>query len=223
MRSLSVFQTDSDVMNEAIRQKAAEVVARSDYQLEQGLDETSRSLLMIAISWIIKPFIWLFDSMDGLPTVVKMIVIVVLVLILVGLIAHIIYSILSAIRGAKRIAGGSSTNRDRPLDPVELEELATAAAHETRYVEAIRLLLKAALVRIEQAEEKKFRAGITNREILKRYRTSSLEAPLARIIDLVDRKWYGTEQCEQTDFDACVSQHRSICETILRRNHAVRA
>lgn len=222
MKQLSLTETGSELTNDAIRQKAAEIVARSDYQLEQGLDENSRSLLMTALSWIMKPFIWLFQSMEGLPTAIKMFVIVVLVIILVALIAHIVYSIVSAVRGTRRIAKNHSAIRDRPLNPIELEKSATAAAEQGHHIEAIRLLLKAALVRIEQAEEKKFRAGITNREILKRYKASSLADPLARIIELVDRKWYGTEQCEQIDFDVCISEHQNICQSILRRQHALR-
>lgn len=223
MKSLSPKETGSELSNEVIRQTAAEVVARPDYELDQGLDENSRSLLMMLLSWVMKPFIWLFQTMGGLPTAVKVLVIAILVVVLVALIAHIVYSIISAIKGTKRIRNGSLAVRERPLNPVDLEESAKAAAGQGHYVEAIRMLFKAALVRIEQAEKKKFRAGITNREILKRYRKSSLADPLGRIIHLVDRKWYGDEPCGQTDFDICISEHQSICLSILRRQDALRA
>lgn len=205
---------------ETIRQTAAEVVSRPDYQLDRGLDADSQAFWLTLLSWILKPIVWIFQSLHGLPSVLQIIVVVILVVILVALIAHITWSFVNAIKGSKvdRLAGAHS--RERSVDPRHLERSAALAAADGQYVEAVRFLFKAALIRIEQSEEKKLRVGITNRELVRRYQKSPLSGPLSQITDLIDRKWYGTESCESTDYEVCQSQHVSIC-TILQGNSRV--
>jgi hypothetical protein len=208
---------------ETIRRMAAEVVSRPEYQLDQGLDDESQGLWLTILSWILKPIVWIFQSLHGLPPVLQIFVVVILVVILVALIAHIIWTFVNAVRRSRIDQSSVLSDRERSVDPRHLERSAELAATAGQYVEAVRFLFKAALVRIEQSEKKKLRVGITNRELLRRYQKSPLSAPLAQITDLIDRKWYGTESCESTDYEVCQSQHVSICAVLQGNSRVVSA
>jgi len=208
---------------EEVRRKAAEVVARPDYRLDQGLDSESQSLLLTVLSWILRPFLWFFESLQGLPGPLRVLVVITLFVIMVALIVHMVWSFVTAIRGSRTDSLSHASARDRVFDPRQLEASAEQAAADGQYLDAIRFLFKAALVRIEQAEDKKLRVGITNRELLRRYQKSPLRDPLARFADMIDRKWYGTETCESADYADCRTQHSSVCELLQRRTHAVSA
>jgi hypothetical protein len=208
---------------ETIRRTAAEVVSRADYRLDQGLDDESQALWLTVLSWILKPIVWIFQSLNGLPLVLRIIVGVILVVVMVALIAHMTWSFVNAIKGLKVEHSSVLKDRERSVDPRHLERSAELAAAAGQYVEAVRFLFKAALIRIEQSEKKKLRVGITNRELLRRYQKSPLSGPLAQITDLIDRKWYGTEICEVTDYEDCQSQHVSICAVLQGSSHAVSA
>lgn len=72
------------------------------------------------------------------------------------------------------------------------------------------MLFRAALRRIELAEDKKLRVGITNRELLRRYRQSPLSEPLQLFVEMIDRKWYGGEACESADALHCRESYGQI-------------
>ncbi|MCP4511528.1 MAG: hypothetical protein GY826_34595, partial [Fuerstiella sp.] len=173
---------------ETIRQKAVEVVSRPDYQLDLGLDDETQGLWLTVLSWILKPIVWIYESLHGLPPVLQIIVVVILTVIMVALSTHIIWSFVNAIKGSKVEQLAGVQNRERHVDPRHLERSAELSAADGQYVEAMRLLFKAALIRIEQSEKRRLRVGITNRELLRRYQKSPLSGPLSQITDLIDRK-----------------------------------
>ena len=218
-----VTSPDSQPAPDVIRGKAAEIVARAEYHLDQGLDADSRRLWEVILYWIIRPFVWLFNILGELPTELKIVVMIVLGIVCIALITHIVWSLVSAIRGSPKGPRAAGRRPSRHIDPKELESAAKAAAGEGDFLEAIRLLFKAALVRIERSEKKKLRAGMTNRELLQRYARSSLNEPLAGMVDLVDRKWYGTESCESADYAECLQEHSVICRLTRGGPDAVRA
>lgn len=206
---------------ETIRETAGEVVSGPDYQLEKGLDGSSRSLLQTILSWLLAPFLWLFQALDGLPMFLRIVVSIVLSIVAILLIIHIIWSLAVAVRGTKKTETVRAL-QEKTTDPGELEAAADEAAGKGFWLDAVRLLLRAALVRIERAERKKFRRGLTNRELLRRYRRTALSDPLTRLIEVVDRKWYGDEDCQSADYEVCRTQHASIRTLTEGRPDAVR-
>ena len=78
--------------------------------------------------------------------------------------------------------------------------------------------IAACLARLEQAEEKPFRPGATNREHLNRYRATPLYEWLARLVTIIDLKWYGSEPCLASDFAECRDAYERI--TLLARGRA---
>lgn len=196
---------------DAIRQRASEILTRPYYDLsESSSTDEGEPFLFKVIRAIAKPFRWLFDHMQGLPEFARwMIVIAVVLVCLYGLVKIIQYFV-KGLRGATTSFGRVAENGRRETDPDELERHAETARAKGDYIGGVRLLFRAALRRIELFEKKKLRPGITNRELLRRYRTSPLAGPLARFVETIDLKWYGNVPCEQADYTACESEHDRI-------------
>ena len=95
-------------------------------------------------------------------------------------------------------------------------------AEHADYIGAIRLLFRSALRRLELAERRKFRPGFTNRELLRRYRSSPLADSLARLVETIELKWYGNTPCEQADYVACRGAHDDICQHVRDAGPALR-
>jgi hypothetical protein len=208
---------------EEIRRKAAEVVARPDYQLDSGLSDESMSLWLTLLSWIIRPIVWLFEAMEGMPIFLRILVIVLLVIVLLALSVHIVWTLIAALRPGAVRGLGSPVARQEAIDPRELEQQAERAASSGEHLDAIRLLFRAALLRIEQAEQRKLRIGMTNRELLRRYSASALGEPLQLFVETIDRKWYGKQVCEAAEYELCREGYTRISTLTQRRADALGA
>jgi hypothetical protein len=209
---------------DAIRKTASEVIARADYDLGAELPrESSLAYWLEILRWIIQPFRWLFESLDGLPDPVRWLIVILAVLLCAALIAHIIYSFVSAVRGPAARRPGTYQSSARVTDPAELEQAAERAGARGDYIGAVRLLFRAALRRIELAEKRSFQPGFTNRELLRRYQSSALSEPLRRLVEVIDLKWYGDTACEASDYSACKSEHDRIRQHIAGVRIAVGA
>ena len=114
----------------------------------------------------------------------------------------------------------SSENRTTAED---LELKAEQAEAQGDFIGAVRLLFRASLLRIERAEERPIRRGITNWELLRRYRTSPLFAPLERFVQTIDSKWYGHDECVRDDCVNCRTEYVRIRGLVERQAHAIRA
>lgn len=204
---------------ETIRRKAIEVVARPEYDLTGAREDPTLSLWYRFILWILKPVIWFLESLSGVPWPLKIVIVSALVLLLIALVVHLTYTFMRAIQGPARRR--QTFVVEPPPSPEALEAASARRAGEGDYLGAIRYLFKAALVRIETAEEKPFRRGITNREILKRYRSSRLFEPLSSVVELIDTRWYGDVPCDRVDFLTCESEYARIRSVVEGRRHAV--
>jgi hypothetical protein len=206
---------------ESIRDKAAEVVSREYYEIEVAPPSSGPPLLFVIIEWLLTPFIWLFEALEGMPDFLRWIIVVGLALLCLGLIIHIIYSFVVAIRGpSRRSRAAFKLGESRDVPPEDLECEAERARSAGDYIGAIRLLLRAALRRIEVAEDRKFRPGLTNRELLRRYRSSPIFPALERMIETIDLKWYGGQTCLAQDYVACQAEHERIRQAVERVRHA---
>jgi hypothetical protein len=199
-----------------IRRAAAEVVARPYFQIDVTQGDGGEPLWLRLLRLILKPFQYVFRALDGLPEIVRWLIVVLAIALCLAIIAHIIYTVLGAIRGpASRtkqpyIAPGSRA------DPETLERAAAERAAAGAYVDAVRLLMRAALRRIELAEKKAFRPGITNRQLLRSYQSTALVDPLRWFVDAIDRKFYGSESCSEADYVVGQHQHAQICRYVAK-------
>lgn len=209
--------------SETIRERAAEVVSRSYYDLGEAPRPSGPPWWWEILRLLIKPFEWLFNSMEGVPDWLRWIIVVLTALLCVALIAHIVYSFVVAIRGTNRQKAAFQLGESREVPPDELEREAESAQTSGDYIGAIRLLFRAILRRIELAEDRRFRPGLTNRELLRRYRSSPIFPALERIIETIDLKWYGGQTCIAQDCVACRAEHQRIRQAIERAPDAHRA
>jgi hypothetical protein len=207
---------------DAIRRTAEDVVARPDYDFGVRTGTHEPPLWLELLRWILKPFEWLFESMEGVPDFFRWLIVIVAGIVCVALIAHIIYTLIQAIRGPVRRSGQVYTSAAREVDPLDLEREADRIGDRGDYIGAIRLLFRAALRRIELAERKQLRPGFTNRELLRRYRASPLFASLERFVETIEQKWYGNTPCEQVDYIACRGEHDRICQYVRETGPALR-
>lgn len=208
---------------EIIRKKAAEVVARPEFQLDSGSERETFTLWIRLVRWLISPFVWLSKMLQGLPSPLWWLVVIVLSLVLLALIAHISWTLYSAIKNPGRRRSAAVTNV--PTATAEdLERAAFEAEAVGDFIGMIRLLFRAGLRRIEKAEDKPIRRGITNYELLKRYRKSPLFEPLEWFVDTIDSKWYGHDVCVSEDCSAGRKEYSRIRELVERQEaHAVGA
>jgi hypothetical protein len=208
---------------DVIRQTAAEVVSRKYYDLGEKALSDSPPWWWAILRWLLKPFEWLFVSMEGWPDFVRWTIVILLFVLLLALLAHITYSFVMAIRGPAARRRGIYTSTHVEIDPASLEQEAERAGKGGDYIGAIRLLFRAALRRIEVAEKKKLRPGFTNRELLRRYRSTPLFGSLERFVETIDQKWYGSGMCLEEDFVTCRSEHARIRQYVQEPRTAIDA
>lgn len=210
---------------ETIRRTAEQVLGRPEFQLDPR-PETGTTILewtLRVFRWIIEPFRWLFNAMEGLPDILRWLIVVGLFAALVLLVLHIAYTIVQAVAGPARVRGLSATARAAPRDPSSIERGASEAAARGDYLSAIRLLFAACLLRLEAAEKQIFRPGTTNREHLKRHRKSPVFEPMKVFVDTIETRWYGQGECGPDDFEACLAAHARIRDLAQEHAHAHRA
>jgi hypothetical protein len=208
----------------SIRDASRQVLDRPYFDLDSRRSPDGEPFLLQFLRWLFTPFIWLYDQMESVPDALRWVIVGICVLLCVALIAHIAYTLLKAIQGPsarRRMAFNSTTKRE--VEPREFEEQAELAQKNHDYIGAVRLLFRGALRRIELYEKKKFRPGITNRELLRRYRSTPLADSMMRFVNTIEFKWYGQSPCEQTDFIACRNEHGRICQYIRESKPADRS
>ncbi len=187
-----------------IRRKAAEVLARPEYQNEQSTDEGSatQQLVLRLLRVLFDAFAWLAESLGFLPASLRYPVAAVLVLLLIVFLIRII----SMMRKATQFPSRQVRARERQglsQTAEELEALAQQEFEHGRVIEAVRLLLRAGLLRLEHREQRPRRPGTTNRELLRRYRASPMYEPLRTLVETIDFKWYGDQPTSPEDYSAC--------------------
>jgi hypothetical protein len=209
---------------DVIRTTADSVLARPYFKLDRPTSDDSEPLIFRIIEWILTPFKWLFDSLEGLPDFLRWIIVVVAAIVCALLIMHIVYSLLNALgepRSRKKKLAVGAAAREAP--PEQLEREAEGLAERGDLIGAVRVLFRAALRRLEVAEQKKFRPGFTNRELLRRYRSTAVFDSLQRFVETIDMKWYGEQPCLPEDYAACRTAHAWIRDHAPENRRAVRS
>lgn len=207
--------------DDLIRQKAAEVLARPDFRLESEADDGSASFLLWLLETVLRPILDFLASLNALPVGLKWLVILGLSALLLLLVGHIAWSFYVAIRG-RPDRPFAPAGRDARTGPEEWERDASRLAADGDWINAVRHLFRACLVRIERVERRPFRRGITNHELLRRYRTSPLLEPLETFVDTIDRSWYGGMVCREEDYAQCLEEHARVRSLTEGRRDALR-
>lgn len=196
---------------ELIRQTAHEVLQNPDYEMH------SLEGLSVALEWLLdllRPLIDFFDGLYGFSPILYYCFIALLFVVLAALIVHIVYSFKQAMKRRSRSSHHLETGNALMTLPGTWEKRAQDALDSDNYLEAVRFILTATLLRLEQARKGKLRRGATNREYLQRYRMSQVFAPLSEIVDITDSRWYGGIACTRADVEACLAAHQQVRATL---------
>lgn len=211
---------------ETIRSTAAEILNGPDFRIEQDTKygETYVELLVKLFEWLIAPFRWLFNAMEGLPEALRWIIVIGLFMLLVLLVVHIIYTLATAIRPSRRkpnfAAVSSST---RKISAEEFEQLAQTAIAQLDYISAVRHLFRASLVHLQSLEGRRLSPGLTNRQYVWRYRKSCFVQSLQYFADVIDASWYGNHLCREQEYQKCAQAYAEIRQQTKASLHADRA
>jgi hypothetical protein len=193
---------------ETIRSTAQEVVRRPEFQIRP----THNGRVVWDMLWrLLEPIFRFFSGLWDISPVLAWLVIILLSLLGIVLIGHIVYTFRQAIARRTRLGDALGLGARR-IDPIELEREAEDAAVRQEFIQAVRLLFRAALLRIAQREKRELRPGTTNREYLRRYDKSAFANPLQQFVEIIDAKWYGYGVCNAQDYHACRHAHTVICE-----------
>ena len=209
------FATTAMPDPETIRRTAQEVVYRPEFQIRPTHD----SRFVWDLVWrILRPILRFFSRLWDISPVLAWAVVIGLSALAIALLVHIVYAFRTAL--VRRTHLGDALRQDsRKIDPIELERQAEDAAVREDFITAVRLLFRAALLRIAQTEKRELRPGTTNREYLRRYAQSKYAGSLQQFVDVIDAKWYGLGLCSAGDYQSCRRAHTAIC-TASEVNHA---
>jgi hypothetical protein len=204
-----------------VRQTAREVLARPEYRLDAAPDFSDA----IAAFWdmvrrMVELLHSLFDRLYDMSPLLAYGLFLALVISLFLLVGHMSWTVMTVVRGDRRSLDLLADATRRQVDPAQLAREADDAGARGNYILGVRLLYRACLARLEQAEEKPFRPGATNREHLNRYRSTPLYDGLSRLVSMIDLKWYGDEPCLASDFAECRDAYERISSLSRGRAHA---
>jgi hypothetical protein len=205
--------------SQTVRQAARDVLARPEYRLETPSDFSEA----IAEIWALvrKTFDTIrrwFNLLYEMSPLLALAIVAAMVICVLLLLGHILWTLVAVVRRDQRGLEALGDLSRRKTDPAELAREADSAGAHGNYILGVRLLYRACLARLEQAEEKPFRPGATNREHLNRYRATPFYDWLARLVSIIDLKWYGEEPCLANDFVECRDAYERI--TLLSRGSA---
>ena len=191
---------------DTIRRTAQEVANRPEFRVRPVRDS--------AVIWerlwkILRPIFRFFGQLWDISPALATVVVVVLTVICALLIWHILYMLRQSLGRQTRV-DALLEGESRKADPAELESNAEAAAARQDFITAVRLLFRAALLRIAAREKREMRPGTTNCEYLRRYAKSEFATPLREFVGIIDAKWYGLGLCDATDFQVCRRAHGQI-------------
>jgi hypothetical protein len=191
---------------DVIRRAADEVVRRPEFRLEP-VRETS--ILWNFVRRLLRSFLKLMDQLWDVSPVLAWVVIILLIVTLLALTIHVVYTLRRGLRSHIGL-GATLSGKRRQLDPAQLEREAEEAANRLDYIGAVRLLFRAAVLRLDQHAGRTARPGMTNREYLARYRASNVNDALGQFVDVIDAKWYGYGACDVDDYRRCRQAHALI-------------
>ncbi len=208
---------------ETIRRTAIDILQGPEFHVNQytQVGGTIVDLLRQIFVWIILPFRWLFEAMEGLPDVLRWLIVIGLFVLLMLLVGHIVYSLVTVLRPSTRNAKFvSALSSNRILGAEEFEQLAQEAIAQHDYIAAVRFLFRASLSHLQILEGRLFSPGLTNRQFLRRYQKSPIAGSLQSFVEIIDASWYGNGECRREDYLKCRQAYAKIRLQTKEDTHA---
>ncbi len=196
---------------DAIRETAKQVLADPDYKLRST--ETFRRVWEWLLD-LLRPILDFFDALYDFSPFLFFVMVAVLLIVVVALVVHIIYSFRVAMQRRGRASLYAELDETKGAKPETWEQRAQQAFEAGDYLHAIRFILHASLLRLEQARKSNLRRGATNREYLRRFQKTAAFEPLAEMVEITDSRWFGGIDCSRSDVETCFRAHQQIQSTI---------
>ncbi|REJ89010.1 MAG: DUF4129 domain-containing protein [Planctomycetota bacterium] len=205
-----------------IRRVAAEVLKRPEFHPDSLSNTTgAESIWLEILKWIWGGIEWLAAALAFLPAALQIPVAILLVLLLGFVVVRMILGV-SRVARLPQTEEALRQRQRRALYPADLEKMATEAHQQGDAIEAVRLLFRAAILRLENAEKRPNRPGSTNRELLRKYRAAEIHSPLKTMADTIEMKWFGGRPSEPDDYDRSREAYESLCSVVTARLAAER-
>ena len=205
-----------------IRETARLVLERPEFPVETP--PPGGAQLIQFFEWLfrllLKPFVWLFNAMEGFPDPLRWLVVIALFVLLVALVGHIVYTLFTVLRPVSRRVELGDVVGKTELRPADFEKLAEEAVAERDYIGAVRCLFRAALATLQQREQRRLRPGATNREILARLRDAKIVDAVKLMVETIDAGWYGRQPCGEGEYRRCREAYQQITGRSEARPHA---
>ena len=147
---------------------------------------------------LFKPAGEVFKAVGELSPVLFWLMVAVCAAGVLFLLYHIILAIAGVFRKKDKEVEEETPESAEEAIPV-WERRAMLAAEAGDYVLALRCLLKAAIIRLEEQGRRWFKKAYTNREYLRRYLHTPAHGNLKIIVDTADA-WYGGKPCNESDY-----------------------
>lgn len=200
-----------------IRRVATEVMERPEFHPDSLSDSgAAESLWLEILKWLWERFEWLVAMLAFLPGFLQIPVAVLLVLLLLFLIARMIMGV-SRVARMPQEEQSLRQRRRQTLTVAELERMAAASHQKGDPIEAVRLLFRAAILRLEKAEKRPNRPGATNRELLRKYRAVEIQTPLKTMVETIDAKWFGGRPSEPDDYLRSHEAYKTLCSFVTAK------
>jgi len=208
---------------ETIRRTAAEILENPEFQIDQDtkLGGTIVDMALLVLEWVLVPFRWLFNAMDGLPDGLRWVVVLGLSALLLFFVGHLLYTLVTTCRpqtqNSKFISALASRRKRSAGD---FEQLAQEARTQHDFISAVRFLFRASLVHLQSLEGRAFSPGLTNRQYLRRYQKSPFLESLQSFVDIIDTSWYGNGVCQEAEYLKCRDAYAEIRRQTKGGTHA---
>jgi HAMP domain-containing protein len=187
---------------EAVRETAQEVLSRDYYDLHN----TVQPLVYLGqfVRWIRAFLDWLDDLFQGVGLPIPASIFWWTLLgIALALLAWWLMRWRAGRLAAREQAGHEIDLEDLPSDLNVLLQRSGELAEAGNYVDASRMLYRAALVRLEEERGGFLRRGLTNSEYIRTFRTPWVVENLRVFADLINWKWYRDRNFEADDYRRC--------------------
>jgi len=203
------------VAPEKVQEKAAEILGRSYYKLEENTWASEfLAMLRDLFRRLARPLDAFFDHLYETSPFLYYILLALLTLLAVGLLVHIALVVMRVARRRRFTPTYTPAEDPRRHTPEYWEGEADTAVAGGDYLTAIRYLLHATLLRLEQRHKGTLRRAATHREYLRRFRATPVHDSLREMVDTVEARWFGQVPCTAEDYQRCRSAHASLLHTL---------
>ncbi len=136
------------------------------------------------------------------------------ILLLIAILALIVFRLARFLSGVSKKSRAKSEFRDEPIELENVEKMQSQAvqlAHRGEYRQAVILLFRFVLLRLNELGRIKWHPCKTNREILRSVdRATQTHEPLSEMISIFNGIYYGDKSCSSHEFHRFLDLTQSV-------------